>query len=111
MTTTTVLARNYTLGRDYQVDGWMSYINNGEYTDDQQGALAEALMDAQEREFDNLLPDDCHWFPHLSEIHGPIDATLEGLELDELLEQASNAVTERFDEIEAETLSTVEETK
>lgn len=105
MTTTTVLARNYKLGRDYQIDGWYGYINGGDYPDDQQAALVEALMDAQESEFDKLLPDGCFWFPRLSEIHGPISATLEGLDLDELLEQASNAVAARFEQIEAEALA------
>jgi len=105
MTTTTVLAKNYKLGRDYQIDGWYGYINGGDYPDDQQGALVDALMNAQESEFDKLLPDDCSWFPRLSEIHGPITATLEGLDLDQLLEQASNTVAERFDAIEAEALA------
>lgn len=104
MTTTTVLARNFKLGRDYQIDGWYGYIN-GYYPDDQQAALVGALMDAQESEFDKLLPDACVWFPRLSEIHGPIDASLEGLDLDELLEQASNAVVARFEQIEAEALA------
>lgn len=105
MTTTTVLARNYKLGRDYQIDGWYGYINNGEYTDEQQGALVEALMDAHEAEVDGLLPENCYWFPRLSEIHGPIDASLDGLDLDDLLEQASNTVADRFEEIEAKVLA------
>jgi hypothetical protein len=103
--TTTTLAKNYKLGRDYQIDGWYGYINGGDYTDNQQAALVEALMDAQESEFDTLLPDNCFWYPHLSEIHGPIDATLDGMDLDELMEQAANAVQERYDAIEAKALT------
>jgi hypothetical protein len=105
MTATTVLAKNYKLGRDYQIDGWFGYINGGDYTDKQQAALVEALMDAQESEFDALLPANCFWFPYTSEIHGPIDATLDGLDLDELMEQAANAVQGRYDEIEAKALA------
>jgi len=102
--TTTVLARNYKLGRAYQADGWYGYINGGDYTSEQQDVLAEALMDAMEREVDNLLPDNCYWYPALSEIHGPIDASLEGVDLDDLLEEAAGAVAERFGEIAAEVL-------
>lgn len=105
MTTTTVLAKNYKLGRDYQIDGWYGYINGGDYSDDQQATLVDALMDAQESEMDKLLPEDCYWFPRLSEIHGPTSATLEGLDLDELLERASNAVAARFEQIETEALA------
>lgn len=105
MTTTTVLAKNYKLGRDYQIDGWYGYINGGDYTDEQQSALVEALMDAQEREFDALLPENCFWFPYVSEIHGPTDATLAGLDLDELMEQAANTVQGRYDQIEAKALA------
>lgn len=105
MTTTTVLAKNYKLGRDYQIDGWYGYVNGGDYSDSQQGTLVDALMDAQESEFDNLLPDDCFWYPRLSEIHGPVSARLEGEDLDDLMEQASNAVAARFEQIEAEALA------
>lgn len=104
MTTTTVLARNFKLGRDYQIDGWYGFINNGEYTDDQQAALVEALMDAQESAFDEMLPDGCHWLPYVSEIQGPVGTSLEDLDLDDLLEQAGNAASARFDEIEAEAI-------
>lgn len=104
MTTTTTLARNYKLGRDYQADGWYGYINNGEYTSEQQDALVEALMDAMETEVNNLLPDGCYWVPATSEITGPITATLDGIDLDELLETASQKVADQFEQIEADTL-------
>lgn len=107
MTTTIVLARNgTTLSRDYNINGWFSYINNGEYTPDQQDLLVRALMDEQESEFDSLLPADVYWYPRLSEIHGPVDATLAGLDLDELMKQASKAVSDRFEEIEDDVLGT-----
>ena len=100
MTTTTVLARNYKLGRAYQADGWYSFINDESYTDEQR----DALMDAQVEELDSLLPEGCHWVPRLGEIHGPITATLGGIDLDEALKAASDAVAERFEQIEADTL-------
>lgn len=31
-----------------QIDGWYAYINNGEYTGEQQDKLTDALMAAQE---------------------------------------------------------------
>ena len=104
MTTTTTLARNYKLGRDYQADGWYGYINNGEYTSEQQSTLVEALMDAMETEVNNLLPDGCSWCPATSEITGPVTATLDGIDLDELLETASRKVASQFEQIEADTL-------
>src|SRR5690606_39308308 len=102
MTPTTTLARGYKLGKDYQADGWYGYINGGCYTNEQADALVDALLDAMEREVDKLLPAGCHWYPTLAEIQGPITATLEGIDLDDLLEEAAEAVAERFEEIEAE---------
>lgn len=104
MTTTTVLARNYKLSIAYQADGWYSFINDESYTDEQRDALMDALMDAQVEELDSLLPEGCHWVPRLGEIHGPITATLGGIDLDEALKAASDAVAERFEQIEADTL-------
>lgn len=98
--TTTVLASNYKLNIAYQSDNWHSYINIGSYTDEQQDALVGALMEAQVEEFNSLLPEGCYWFPHLGEIHGPTTATLEGIDLDEALKAAADAVAERFEEIE-----------
>ena len=104
MTTTTVLARTYKLSIAYQGDGWYSYINNGEYTSEQQDALVEALMGAQVEELNNRLPQGCYWLPRLGEIHGPITATLDGINLDEALAAAADAVAARFQEIEARVL-------
>lgn len=105
MTTTTTLARNgTTLARAYQVDGWMNFIDQGRYTDDQQTRLVEMLMDEQEAAFDAVLPECVYWYPYLSEIQGPITATLDGLDLNGLMEAAAQDVITRFEEIETRAL-------
>jgi hypothetical protein len=106
MTANTTLARGYQLGRDYNLDGWMGYVNNGEYTDEQQAAIVEALMDAQEAEVDAKLPENCFWFPRLSEIQGPVGSELD-INLDDLMEQSSQAVADRYEEIEAKALASL----
>ena len=108
MTATTTLARNgTTLSHDYQIDGWMGFVNGGSYTDAEEAVIVPALMDAQEAEFDGLLPANCYWFPRVSEIQGPITASLEGLDLEELMEAAALAVSERYQEIESAALATL----
>jgi hypothetical protein len=104
MTTTTLARDGFTLNRQYQSDGWAGYVNDGGYDDAQQAKLVPALMAAQEKEFDALLPDGCHWFPRLSEVQGPVGTSLDGYDLDVLMEQASKAVADRFSEIEREVL-------
>jgi len=99
---TTTLARGYRLSYAYQADGWYSYINNGEYTSDQQDALVSALMDAQREEVDNRLPDGCTWLPLLSEIIGPVDTTIDSV--DQIMDDATAAVIDRFAEIERSVL-------
>ena len=110
MTATTTLARNGgSLSYPVQVDGWYSYINDGPYTEEQQDKLADALMAAQEREFDAMLPPGCFWHPHTSEVTGPADADLDSAlagfaDIDAAMEAACERVTARFDEIEREAL-------
>lgn len=104
MTTTTVLARSYQLSYAYHADGWYSYINNGEYTSEQQDALVEALMGAQVEELNRHLPKGCYWLPRLGEIHGPATATLDDIDLELALMAAADAVAARFEDIEAKVL-------
>jgi hypothetical protein len=104
MTTTTLARNGITLGLQYQVDGWYGYVNDGDYDDAQQAKLVPALVAAQEKEFDALLPDGCHWFPRLGEVQGPVGTSLDGYDLDALMEQASSAVADRYAEIEREVL-------
>lgn len=108
MTATTVLARNgHTLSGDVQADGWMAYINGGDYSDTQQALLAEALMAAQRDAFDAKLPDGCHWYPTTSEIVGPVDAVFgDNFDLDEAMSEAANTVADAFDQIERDALGT-----
>lgn len=103
--TTTVLARNgNSLSGDVQAAGWMDYINGGDYTTEQQTKLVEALMAAQRAAFDALLPEGCHWYPTLSEVHGPVGAEMPDEDTDDLMRQACDTVAGRFEAIEAEAL-------
>jgi len=104
MATTTVLARNYKLGRTYQSGGWYGFLKDGAYTEKERDALVEALMDAQVEEFNRRLPEGCFWIPRLGEIHGPTTANLKHINLDEALMMAADAVAERFEDIEARVL-------
>ena len=104
MSTTTILARNYKLGRAYQSSGWYAYIKDGAYTDEERNALVEALIGAQVEEFNRRLPEGCQWVPRLGEIHGPTTASLNGINLDEALAPAADTVAERFEAIEAKVL-------
>lgn len=103
MTTTAVLWRGSELSYAENVDGWYAYINGGDYLGDQQGKLTGAPMAAQEDEFDDLLPDNCFWHPHTSEITGPVDAVLD-IDLNEAMREACQVVIDRFEEIEREAL-------
>lgn len=106
--TATVLMRDGMLSRGEHLNGWMGYINNGEYTDEAQQELTEELLDAQVCEFEARLPDGCTWAPYLSEIHGPYDTELpEREDLEQLMETACRAVEDRFGEIEARAISSV----
>jgi len=104
MTTTTVLARNYRLGRAYQAEGWYAYIKDGAYTNEERNALVDALIRAQVKAFNRLLPKGCYWNPRLGEIHGPATASLDGIDLDLVLAMAADAVAERFEKIETKVL-------
>lgn len=99
MTTTTVLARNGSLlSEAVQADTWYQYLN-GYDRNDLIDALADALLRAQQDEFNERLPQGCHWYMSTSEIIGPIDAVLPDLET--LMEQAAEAVDNQFSAIEA----------
>jgi len=104
MTETTVLARNYKLGRAYHADGWRHYIKDGAYTERERHALVNALIRRQVKEFNRLLPKGCYWNPRLGEIHGPTNASLDGIDLDLVLAMAADAVAERFEKIETKVL-------
>jgi len=104
MATTTVLARNYKLGRAYQSSGWYHYIKDGAYTSKERDALVEALIDAQVEELNRCLPQGCYWVPRLGEIHGPTNVNLGDINLELALMAAADAVAERFEEIEAKVL-------
>lgn len=101
----TTLARDgHTLSRDYNVDGWLAYINDGGYTDDEQSALVDLLMREQEAEFDRRLPEGCHWFPHTSEVIGPVSAKGDDFDAQALMLEAVQAVVDRYDDIETQAL-------
>lgn len=106
MTTSTVLARGgEELSYAEQIAGWYAYINNGEYTDEQQDKLADALMAAQVDAFNAMLPGDCFWHPHTSEITGPAAADLSSLgSVDDAMREACAQVTAQFDAIESKAL-------
>ena len=104
MATTTVLARNYKLGRAYQSSSWYSFIKDGAYTTKERGALVDALVGAQVEELNRRLPEGCHWVPRLGEIHGPTNVNLNGIDIDLALMAAADVVAERFEEIEARVL-------
>ena len=104
MTTTTVLARTYKLSYAYHADGWRHYIKDGAYTNEERDALVNALIRAQVKEFNRLLPKGCRWIPRLGEIHGPANVSLDGIDFDLALATAADAVAERFEAIEAKVL-------
>jgi len=104
MTTTTILARNYKLSYAYHADGWRHYIKDSAYTNEERDALVNALIRRQVKEFNRLLPKGCRWIPRLGEIHGPTNASLDGIDLDLVLAMAADAVAERFEKIETKVL-------
>jgi hypothetical protein len=90
-------------------------IDGGDYTSDQADTLAEALMAAQEKEFDALLPPGCFWSPCVSEVTGPAGVGLEAAlgplasgqgesAVDDVMELARERAIAQFAEIERETL-------
>lgn len=103
MTTTTQLACGSLLSHQVQADGWYAYINGGDYATEEQELLVDALMEAQKDEVDALLPEHCYWSPATSQIIGPVDVEHDLAELDVLMQAAEN-VTKRYEEIERETL-------
>jgi hypothetical protein len=101
--TTTTLARGSDLSYQQQAETWLNYINNGEYSGDQEDKLTTALTAAQETEFNALLPAGCHWHPHTGEIIGPVGTEL-GIDIADAMETAFQKVMDRFDAIEREAL-------
>ena len=83
--------------------GWSDYIHEADYTDNQNDAMGDALLAAQETEFDALLPEDCQWFRHTGEIIGPAGTELPS-DLDELMREACEAVIAQYETIEAAVL-------
>src|SRR5260370_8864148 len=110
------LARNgESLSFHVQIEGWYAYINGGDYAQEQQEALASALMAAQESEFDALLPDGCYWSPRVSEVTGPVGTDLEAAlasastgrhesAVDDAMELARHRAVARFAAINREAL-------
>lgn len=106
MTATTVLARTYKLSYAYHADGWYNFLKDGAYTAKERDALVNALIGAQVEELNRRLPGGCRWVPRLGEIHGPTNINLDGINLDEALAAAADAVAERFKAIKAKVLGT-----
>lgn len=96
---------NYKFSHQYVTNGWYNFINNGEFTTEQESALVDALTSAQVDEFDALLPDEHHWLIHTSELQRPADDNTETGDLQALLEQSVEAVCARLPQIEAEVLA------
>lgn len=111
VTTTTTLARSSELSYPVVADGWISYIDGGDYNEDQTEVLVDALIHAQRDEVEKRLPSGCYWSMHTSEIIGPvgteIDLDLDGRREDpwrEVMEDTAETVAERFADIERATL-------
>jgi hypothetical protein len=89
-------------------DGMLGYINNGEYSDEQQELLATALLDALREEVDERLPGDATWLPATSEFLvdiDEVDALPDREDMGELFAQAWAAVEARFEAIETDALA------
>lgn len=105
MYTTTSYSLGYKFSRDYIADGWYNTINNGDLTSEQQDALVAALVDAQVRAFEALLPDSYYWLIDTSELQYPVGDDAELGDLKDLLEQSTETVMEQLPEIEAKVLA------
>ena len=89
----------------YVADGWLNFINNGEFTSAQESALVDALIEAQVEAFEALLPEGHYWSIHTSELQYPADDNTELGDLEALLKQSTEAVSSRLPEIEAKALA------
>lgn len=83
---------------------WGEYLYEGDYTDNQRERLHNALIDALRAEVASRLPDGWAWYPYVSELLLPVTDRAVELDMGEILEQASEAVIARFEEIEAAAL-------
>jgi hypothetical protein len=105
MSATTCSSLGYTFSRSYVADGWYNTINNGELTSEQEGALVDALIDAQVEAFEALLPDSHYWLIDTSELQYPVGDDTELGDLKALLAQSAETVMARLPEIEAKVLA------
>ena len=106
VTATRTFQYGYQLSYQCQADNWYAYINNGQYDDEQQGKLVAALIAAQEREFDSMLPAGSFWHPHTSEISFPDGAgdLADFGCVQDAMEAAFDRTAARYDDIEREAL-------
>lgn len=88
-------------------DSWYGFINNGEYTPEQESAIVKALTNAQVDEFEALLPDGYSWSIHASELQYPADDDTDTGDLEELMQQAVNTVIARIAAIESAALASI----
>jgi hypothetical protein len=103
---TTATTYGATFSQQAQMDGILAHINGGDYTDDQQGRLSQALFDAHRDEVDERLPQGVTWQPTTSEFLHPVNVEIpERDEMEEIFREAWQAVAARYDEIEAEALA------
>jgi prevent-host-death family protein len=106
MTVTTATTYGADFSSDKQTDGIYAYINGGDYSEEQQGKLVDAMMAALREEVDALLPEDVSWQPATSEFIHPVgDELPEHEEMREIFEAAWSAVEARYGAIEAEALA------
>lgn len=106
VTVTTATTYGADFSHDKQVDGIHAYINGGDYSDEQQDKLVDAMMAALREEVDELLPEDASWQPATSEFIHPVGGDLpEHEEMREIFEAAWSAVEARFGAIETEALA------
>lgn len=92
-------------------NGWYDFINGGDYPPDVQDRLVDALLLAETNEFNSRLPDGWSWYPSTSMIIMPIDDSdgdTEEIDLDVLQREACEAVTARYEEVEAAVLAEVD---
>nr|AMP54428.1 NUDIX domain protein [uncultured bacterium] len=82
---------------------WNEYINNGEYSDNEQEQLVDALTRETVEQFDYVT--GLSWEPSRGVIWSSPDSSFDVGDLEEVLAEVIGWVADRFDDIEEETLT------
>jgi hypothetical protein len=88
-------------------EGWLDYVNSGDYTPAQEEALVNRLCSEQEVEFDKLLPDGCFWQSEASAIIGPVGTSIDDVTVTNALAESSDRVSMRIEDIEKDVLASL----